>query len=105
MRLVAPSCWPLAEPERLKVLVRELFSRDMNVDVPSTETDLFEMGLLDSLSFVDLLVRLEEKFSLKLRLDEIDLSSFRSIDRVVEMLQAKAASPSIKTSSAKGWPL
>jgi acyl carrier protein len=103
MRLVAPSCGPLAEPERLKVLVWELFSRDMNVDVPSTETDLFEMGLLDSLSFVDLLVRLEEKFSLKLRLDEIDLSSFRSIDRVVEMLQAKAASRAPREDEVSTW--
>jgi acyl carrier protein len=103
MRLLAPSCELLAEPERLKVLVRELFSRDMNVDVPSTETDLFETGLLDSLSFVELLVRLEEEFSLKLRLDEIDLSSFRSIDRVVEMLQAKTASLAGKDGEASTW--
>jgi methoxymalonate biosynthesis acyl carrier protein len=92
MRLTASSNGRLAEaPARLKALVREVFSREMNVDVPSTETDLFETGLLDSLTFVDLLVRLEEEFSLKLRLDEIDLESFRSIDRVVEMLQEKVA--------------
>lgn len=91
MRLTASSNGRLAEAARLEALVREVFSREMNVDVPSTETDLFETGLLDSLTFVDLLVRLEEEFSLKLRLDEIDLESFRSIERVVEMLQEKVA--------------
>ncbi len=91
MRFTVSSDGRLAEAARLKALVRDVFSREMNVDVPSTETDLFETGLLDSLTFVDLLVRLEEEFSLKLRLDEIDLESFRSIDRVVEMLQEKVA--------------
>jgi acyl carrier protein len=91
MRLTAPSDERLADSARLRALVRELFSRDLNVDVPSNGTDLFETGLLDSLTFVDLLVRLEEALSLKLRLDEIDLESFRSIDRVVEMLEGRLA--------------
>src|SRR5262245_41663473 len=91
MRFTAPSNGRLVETARLKVLVRDVFSREMNVDVPSTETDLFETGLLDSLSFVDLLVRLEEELSVKLRLDEIELESFRSIDRMVSMLQEKVA--------------
>jgi acyl carrier protein len=67
--------------------VRDVFSRRMNLEVPSAETDLFETGLLDSLTFVDLLVHLEEEFSLKLRLDEIDLDSFRSSSRIAEMLR------------------
>jgi acyl carrier protein len=91
MRFTAPSNGQLVETARLKAMVRDVFSREMNVDVPSTETDLFATGLLDSLSFVDLLVRLEEEFSVKLRLDEIELESFRSIGRMVEMLQQKVA--------------
>jgi acyl carrier protein len=59
--------------------------------VPSSESDLFESGLLDSLTFVDLLVHLEEEFSLKLKLDEIDLDSFRSISRIAEMIRHSMA--------------
>jgi methoxymalonate biosynthesis acyl carrier protein len=67
--------------------VRQVFSHRMNLEVPSSETDLFETGLLDSLTFVDLLVHLEEEFSVRLRLDEIDLDCFRSIFRITEMLR------------------
>jgi methoxymalonate biosynthesis acyl carrier protein len=78
-----------------------VFSRRMNLEVPSGETDLFESGLLDSLTFVDLLVHLEEEFSLKLKLDEIDLDSFRSISRIAEMLRSgMARRPRTQTAAA-----
>ncbi len=72
------------------VAVRErlsaLFSAKLNLEVPSTDTDLLESGILDSMTFVDLLVCLEKEFDQKISLDRLEIDNFRSIDRIVSFL-------------------
>ena len=63
-----------------------LFEARMNVSVPSTETDLFEGGVLDSLAFVDLLLKLEEEFGTKTTLKELEIDNFRSIARIADFV-------------------
>lgn len=66
--------------------IRRIFERDLKVEVPSAETDLFEAGVLDSLAFVELLVRIEEEFGLKVSLDALELADFRSIETIAMLL-------------------
>ena len=72
------------------VAVRErlsaLFSAKLNLEVPSTDTDLLESGILDSMTFVDLLVCLEKEFNQTISLDRLEIDNFRSIDRIVSFL-------------------
>lgn len=63
-----------------------LFSAKLNLQVPSTDTDLLESGILDSMTFVDLLVCLEKEFNQKISLDRLEIDNFRSIDRIVSLL-------------------
>ncbi len=69
-----------------------LFERHMSLSVPSAETDLFESGVLDSLAFVDLLVRMEEEFGIKTTVDDLEIEHFRSIARIAEFVMSRNGS-------------
>jgi acyl carrier protein len=70
----------------LRTRIARLFSDSLHRDVPSPDTDLFESGLLDSLSFVDLLVSLEREFDTTIGLDDLEVDNFRTIDRMAVFL-------------------
>jgi acyl carrier protein len=63
-----------------------IFRDALNVEVPSRDTDLFEAGALDSLAFVELLVHLEREFGRPIPIEDLDISDFRSIRRIVAFL-------------------
>ncbi len=74
--------------------IQTLFSKKLFVNVDSPEKDLFEAGILDSLSLVELLVNLEQAYGVKISLAELDLDDFRSvanIARLVEKSQTRTA--------------
>lgn len=56
---------------------------EMSVDV---DTDVIESGVLDSLRFVDLLVGLEEEFSIRIEVPEIEVDDFRSARAIADYL-------------------
>jgi acyl carrier protein len=66
----------------LEQRIRTVINEQLQTEVPAADQDLFDNGVLDSLSFVDLLVALEEEFSLQIPLDRINLDDFRSIARM-----------------------
>jgi acyl carrier protein len=59
--------------------IRGIFLDALNVSVDSTETDLIETGVLDSLALVELLLRLEEEFDVKVDVGELDLEDLRTV--------------------------
>jgi D-alanine--poly(phosphoribitol) ligase subunit 2 len=67
---------------RLTGLVRD----QLGVDVPSSDTDLVAVGLLDSLALVTLIVGIEDTFGCRLPLDDFDIDRFRSIDAMAAFL-------------------
>jgi D-alanine--poly(phosphoribitol) ligase subunit 2 len=66
-----------------------LFADDLKVDIPSVDTDLFETGVLDSLAFVELLLRLEQEFDVKSSMEDMDVDNFRSIVRIADFVMAR----------------
>jgi acyl carrier protein len=66
--------------------VAEIFSQKLHIDVPSQDSDLFESGVLDSLSLVELVFQLEQQFGVRILLGETDLEHFRSIEGIALML-------------------
>jgi len=80
---------PSAVQERIASVqerIAKLFSTKLNVDVPSVDTDLFEAGVLDSLAFVELLVDLEQKFGVKVSIDDVEIERFRSIEKIADFV-------------------
>jgi D-alanine--poly(phosphoribitol) ligase subunit 2 len=68
-----------------------LFAEDLKVDIRSVDTDLFETGVLDSLAFVELLLRLEQEFDVKSSMEDMDVENFRSIARIADFVLARTA--------------
>ncbi|NYZ17972.1 hypothetical protein HL658_35990 [Azospirillum sp. RWY-5-1] len=59
-----------------------LFETDLNVAVPSADTDLLEGGLLNSVTFVELVMLLEERFGVTVPIDDIEVEQFRTIHQI-----------------------
>ena len=74
----------------LKTEISNLFRDKLHVEVPTFETDLVEKGVLDSLTFVDLLLQLEQIYGVKIFLDQLEMDHFRSIATIASfVLQQK----------------
>lgn len=74
---------------KLRDQIADLFATRLNLAVPSVDIDLLESGILDSLAFVTLLVRLEEEFGLKTSIHDLELDNFRSIARIADFVAAR----------------
>ena len=68
-----------------------LFRDELQLDVPSLDTDLFDSGILDSLKLAELLVCIESHFGTQINLDDLEFENFRSISRIAHFLQARAS--------------
>ena len=66
-----------------------IFDRRMHLTVPSVDTDLFETGGMDSLSFVQLLLELEREFGVHVSIDVLELDNFRSIARIATFISGQ----------------
>ena len=69
--------------------IGNVFVQHLHIQPPSPDKDLIESGTIDSLTFVELLAHLEQEFSIRIPLDDIDLNQFRSIARIGEFIRTK----------------
>ena len=83
----------MTDASGLRERIAALFSSNLNLDVPSIDTDLFETGILDSLAFVDLLLALERTLGVTTSVEDLEVDNFRSIARIAEFITARAACP------------
>jgi acyl carrier protein len=79
----------MPDPAALRDRIARVFATRMSLTVPSEKTDLFETGVLDSLSFVTLLAHLEEEFGLTTSVDDLEFGNFSSIARIAEFLASR----------------
>jgi len=63
--------------EEVESQVIEILGRNLEAKL-SPEDDVIRSGLLDSLTFVDLMLRLQEVFGVQIDLDEVELDDFRT---------------------------
>ncbi|HVH67577.1 MAG TPA: acyl carrier protein [Gemmatimonadales bacterium] len=76
--------------ETVQAQLTALFERDLNVHVPSPETDLLETGRLDSVGMVELLVQLENRFHIRVELENLEIEQFRSIAAIATFIVARS---------------
>jgi len=67
--------------------IRATLLNRLHLRSPEPDVDLFQTGVLDSLSFVDMLVALEAEFSIHIPLDQVDLNDFRSIAAIAAYIE------------------
>jgi D-alanine--poly(phosphoribitol) ligase subunit 2 len=86
----------MTDTNRVRERVANLFSRAMNLDVPSVDTDLFDTGVLDSLAFVELLLQLEREFGVTTSVEDLEIDNFKSIARIADfVIKRMAISPGV----------
>ncbi len=76
----------MRDRENLQSSLLKLFADKLHVEVPSPEIDLVDIGVLDSLGFVTLLMNIEEAFGVAVPIEDLDVEKFRSVDRITAYL-------------------
>jgi D-alanine--poly(phosphoribitol) ligase subunit 2 len=69
--------------------ITRLLADAMNLEISSDDTDLFEAGLLDSLTFVELLVHLEREFGVTTSVDDLKVDNFNSVANIAAYVAAR----------------
>lgn len=78
--------------------VLKFFLERVHIEIPSTDTDLLETAVLDSLAFVDLLLYMEQEFGIKVSFDDLELDNFRSIEKIAKYVATRnGASSALET--------
>lgn len=67
------------------------FRSEMQVEVSSADTDLIDEGILDSLTFVELLFHLETHYHVKVEIESIDTDDFRTVARIANIIRRERA--------------
>ena len=65
-------------PEQVAEGIREILRRTAAVEIPGPDFDLLDSGVLDSLTFVDLVFEIEQRFGVVLDIENLDLESLRT---------------------------
>ena len=71
--------------------VHRIIAEDLQLDVPQADLDLIDAGLLDSLSFIELMVQLESSFEISIDLQSLDLDHLRSVDAISRFVGREVA--------------
>lgn len=70
--------------------IDRIFREALNVEVPSSTTDIIDAGLLDSLALVTLLFEVEQEFDLRIPLDGLDIEGLRTVERIAALIERLA---------------
>ena len=67
-----------------------IFVKDfLNIEIQSSEDDLIETGLLDSLMLVDLVLHIEQAFSVSPSLEDLEIENFATVSRMADFVVAR----------------
>ena len=67
--------------------IEYLFAKKLEITVPSYNTNLIDEGIIDSLTFVELLDQLEQNFRIRISLEDMEIDDFISIDHIAHFVQ------------------
>jgi acyl carrier protein len=68
--------------------LRDILAGTLGSAVSDPDTDLVQSGLLDSLALVELLVAVEQEFSITFAPDELEIERFRSVRTLAELVDS-----------------
>ncbi|ANY69428.1 D-alanyl carrier protein [Paenibacillus sp. BIHB 4019] len=77
--------------EEMKVKIKKFLSRFFRKHELGDDEDIFALGFVNSLFAMQLVMFLEKEFALTIDSRDMDLDNFRSINRMVSLIQEKAA--------------
>ncbi len=72
--------------------VSELLRTAVHIEVESPDLDLVENGLLDSLTFVEILLTIEQEFAVEIGVGGFEIDDFRTVRKIAEFVARSASS-------------
>ena len=66
--------------------ITDLLRTTVSIEVPSPDLDLIENGLLDSLTFVEILLGIEETFGVKIGVGGFEIDDFRTVRKIADFV-------------------
>jgi acyl carrier protein len=66
--------------------IRGLFAEKWAIQVESPFVDLLDTGLVDSVTLVELLLELEQRFGVSLPLENLEIEDFRSVAKIADLV-------------------
>jgi acyl carrier protein len=76
----------MSKRDQVIARIRGQLRDSLFLDPPSTETDLVEGGMIDSLGFMDLFIILEDEFGIEIEPGDLDLDHFRTVERMASFV-------------------
>jgi D-alanine--poly(phosphoribitol) ligase subunit 2 len=73
--------------------IRSVLRDHLNVLVESPDTNLLETGLVDSIGLVELILHLEDRFSIALPMESLELDDLRSINAIADLITRISSTP------------
>jgi acyl carrier protein len=67
--------------------IRALFLEKMAIRIESVDADLFQTGVFDSMTLVEFILHLEERFELRFPMEDLELDSVLSVTKLAEMVR------------------
>jgi len=77
--------------------ISTIVSKALTIEKVDIDKDLFESGLLDSLSLIQLMVELEEGFAITITPEELDVEDYRTVRTMSKMIVRLTHSTSLKS--------
>jgi acyl carrier protein len=63
-----------------------IFHEVLAIELPSTDVDVIDSGVLDSLALVTLLFEIEQRTGIEVPLEQLDLEDLRTVDAMAEVI-------------------
>lgn len=72
--------------EVLEIIIKLTGYEDLRNNI---NIDLIEEDILDSLAFIQLISELEERYNIEIQPTQVSVDTWKSVDRIVEMVKEK----------------
>jgi len=82
---------PASPDPGLVMRVTALIRDSVGMDVPDPTRELLASGFIDSLSFVSLLLAIEQEYDIRIDVESIELADFQSIERIARFVTREMA--------------
>jgi acyl carrier protein len=77
---------PAGELERTAAEIVDLFREEMDIRVDSVEADLFQSGVFDSMTLVNFLLHVENRFLIRFPMEDLDIASGVSVATLASLV-------------------
>ncbi len=69
--------------------IHALLSNQLSIRIDSVDADLFDKGILDSMTLVQLILGLEREYGLELPMHELEIECFSTVTRIAELVASR----------------